>query len=259
MSFPRHFTEIKARKEEPEQRIDIAGYVRVGEMNEANKAQTNGYFRLADTADEYINHFEYTFGKEPTMIPVYFPTGNLDIIRLHQYEAWKDKRNHGYGDGEMFMVWNAPQKEMQLCSKGSDLFLTVDPKMWKEHLTLRFKIPNFPAEGFFVLKTGGADTSIPNILRSMNYMNQALGGIDNLLFFLIVEMGKSKMPGSTRRFPVIKLRSAYTAEQILKIQAGFTGGKLKREDLTSYLQIQEFLDKEGEKLPKEVKPRKLKA
>ena len=257
MSNPRHFTSIQARKEEPEERPDIAGYIRVGEMSENGKPKTNGYFRMADTADEYINHFEYIYGDKPTMIPVYFPTDNLDIIRIHQFEWWKDKREYGYGDGVQFMVYSEPHKEKVLCEKGSPLFLTLDPKNWKEQLQIRFKIPNFPAEGFFVLKTGGAETSIPNIKKSMDFIHRSFGFIENMLFHLIVEMGKSKMPGSTRKFPVVKLRSAYTPEQIMKIQEALVRGLLKREEITSYLQIQDFLNEQGEKLPKAISKKKL--
>lgn len=259
MSNPQHFTSIQSRKNTPDERVDIAGYIRVGEMSPGGKPKINGFFRLADTADEYIDHFNHVFGQDPVMIPIYFPTSDKDVIRIHQYEWWKDRRCFGYGDGEQFMVFDKNTQQRELTQKGSDLFNTLDAKNWKEQMTLRFKIPNFPAEGFFVLKTGGADTSIPNILRSMNYIEQSFNGcLDNMLFWLIVEMGTSKMPGNTRKFPVVKLRSAYTAEQISLLQQAFVAGDLKRDHITSYIQIQEYLDLRQEKLPKTITGRKKK-
>ncbi len=263
MSFTKQFTSIQARKKDIQDRPDIAGYVRVGEPTSTGKGKVNGYFRLADTAEEFIEHFEFKYGKEPVMIPIYFPTNDKDITRIWQYEWWKDKRMWGYGDGINFMVWNPARKGYEPCTPADDLFQTLEYKYWSEQMTLRFKIPGFPAEGFFVLKTGGADTSIPNIKKSMDYVELCFNGeLDHMLFYLMVEMGKSKMPGNTRKFPVIKLRSAYTIEQIHKLQHAFTSGDLKREEITSYLQIQKYLEESEElkptKIIKEKAPKKIK-
>lgn len=247
-NHPKEFSTIKSRIDgNNSYRPNILGYIRAGEMTEDKQAKGNNHFRMDSELDDIVARFYSQFSKEPNDIPVYFPyTDDPDDFtrvrtRIYQWEAWNEKRLHGYGDGETNMVWSAASKQYEKAVKGSPLFETIPHKWWKEYLTLRFHIPNMPA-GWYGFKTSGDKSSIPHILNFLTIEELEMGGYDNMLFYLTVKRSKqSTTPGSKAVYSVVKLRSAYTPEQKLIIKTAFTNGTLDRKDLHTYLQIEKLL------------------
>lgn len=250
MSYPKQFNGIKPQQgSNPLDRLDISGYVRIGEPRDDGKGKVNGYFRLTEAGDEYENHFKAMFGDQPKVMPIYFPTSNIDIIKCHQLEAYLDKRRWGYGDGHQFMIYDESTHQYQLTQKGTELYNRINPKLWKEQLTLRFRIPHFPGTGFYALKTGGANSSIPKILNSLEYVRMLMGGdIAHMLFFLKTRIVTKKEPGTTYRYAFVTLTSAYSPEQIMKIQKGIASGDLKPKEIVNYSQYAEYLMSQGDNL-----------
>lgn len=245
---PKQFTSIVQKKGgiDISRGANIMGYLRVGDpKEEGQKVKTNEFFRLDSEIDDLVEYFTATYGDEPNNIPIYFPTTDREFIQTWQFEAWKDKRKLGYSNGAVHMVYDHKANDFMPCEVGSDLHNTVPKKLWLEYLTIRFCIANMP-EGIFGFKTSGKDTTIPKILASLQIAEMTMNGFENQLFYLNVKKSKqSNTPGSNIIYPIITIRSAYTAEQKLLIKQAFTDGTLNRDELFTYLQLDEVLAAKG--------------
>ena len=198
-------------------KMAVIGKICIGE-----KAQTASgkerpialdYFK-ARADEQYAKLFREEYSEKPTTIPVVFVSEDMAQSCPCFYElrdgAGKRVAN---GDGVTFNVATKLNDNTV-----SDLVVTppdIDKWMndlertsggkWKEVLVLRFIIPNIPILGVWEFRTGGDDSTIPNIVGTIDTVKAMAGRISGIPFDLSVKIVKSDKAGSSSKYPVVSL------------------------------------------------------
>ncbi len=211
---------IQRRINEETQRtagLGVVGKIKIGEMvNAANgksRPSSLDYFR-ADAPEQYARFFRDYYSDKPNKITVVFLSNDMNEVCRNFYEL----RNSGggrvaYGDGTTFFVATTQGdnlvKDVVVVPQNPQAWMNeVEQKSggkWKERLVLRFAIPAIPVLGVWEFSTHGNNSTIPNIVGTIDTMLEMAGRIAGIPFDLIVEKVKSDKAGSKSVYPVVKI------------------------------------------------------
>lgn len=171
------------------------------------------YFRV-NADDQYAKLFTAAYGERPTKIPIFFVSDDKGQSCPNFMEL-RDKagKRVAKGDGEQFEVATKNSdgtvsdiivRPDNLDKWMNDLERSVGG-VWKEVLVLKFVIPNIPILGVWEFRTGGKDSSILNIVSTIDTVVEMAGRLKGIPFDLSVEIVKSDKSGSTSKYPVVSL------------------------------------------------------
>jgi hypothetical protein len=171
------------------------------------------YFRV-NADDQYAKLFTAAYGERPTKIPIFFVSDDKGQSCPNFLEL-RDKagKRVAKGDGEQFEVATKNSdgtvsdiivRPDNLDKWMNDLERSVGG-VWKEVLVLKFVIPNIPILGVWEFRTGGKDSSILNIVSTIDTVVEMAGRLKGIPFDLSVEIVKSDKSGSTSKYPVVSL------------------------------------------------------
>lgn len=211
--------------------LPIIGKLKIGEK----KKNASGveypvsldYFK-AD--GKYAPIFEETLGKEVKKLRVAFISDDINDVCNERFESWDNGVVRGFkygeGDGHVFRVYNNKTKKYEECTKDDE---KVRSLKWQAILTLRFVVLDLPGiMGQWQLTTRGSASSIPNIVKSFDFVKQKAGTIIGLPFDLIIEKTQGKMMFGdkiqTTNFPVINLIPNFTEDNIKAVREFISKG-----------------------------------
>jgi len=194
--------------------IPVIGKIKIG-YKKANGVPTSTDYFIP--TGNYTKIFYDQLGENPKEIEIIFPSDNLSQVCSERYEIRTTKkydgvggRLFGYGDGENFVIWSKENcfKEINI-KENKDIMEQISKYLqteWKIHLTLRFIITKIrKVLGLWQFDTFGAETSIPSIVDTFDFVKNEVGYISMIPFDLKVEKVKSQKVGSKNAFPIVSL------------------------------------------------------
>lgn len=135
---------------------------------------------------------------------------------FERYELRKGSKRYAWGDGETFHAWSEAAKAYQQITKAQEPGLgkrlafeageNGKPAEWQTMLTLRFLIlPLKSVWGCWSFSTKAEASSIPAIVAAYDSVKAIAKTVIGVPFDLTVQMVTSQKPGSSSKFPVVKL------------------------------------------------------
>jgi hypothetical protein len=209
----------------------VIGKIKIGEKkpsaNGGERPSAIDYFKpFADGMYEKL--FREAYGEKPTTIPIFFVSDDMAQSCPYFFElrdgAGKRVAN---GDGVTFNVATKMQDNTvsdlvvsppDIDKWMNDLERTSGGK-WKEVLVLRFIIPNIPILGVWEFRTGGDDSTIPNIVGTIDTVKAMAGRISGIPFDLSVKIVKSDKAGSSSKYPVVSLVCNISEESARRVKS----------------------------------------
>jgi Recombination directionality factor-like len=213
----------------------VIGKIKIGEkkpsQNGGERPSAIDHFKPFSDG-RYEKLFRDAYGEKPKTIPVFFVSDDISQSCPHFFELRDSTgKRVANGDGVTFNVATKNQDNTV-----SDLVVSpqdIDKWMndlertsggnWKEILVLRFIIPDIPILGVWEFRTGGDDSTIPNIVGTIDTVKAMAGRISGIPFDLSVKMVKSDKAGSSSKYPVVSLVcniSTESAELVAKLPTG---------------------------------------
>jgi len=197
--------------------LGVVGKIKIGELIPTGNGKTRptslDYFR-PDAPEQYARFFREYYSDKPNKITVVFLSNDMNEVCKNYYELRDGSGGRiAYGDGNTFFVATKQGDNMV-----KDVVITPqNPKVWmdeseqrsggkwRERLVLRFAIPAIPVLGVWEFSTHGNNSTIPNIVGTIDTMLEMAGRIAGIPFDLIVEKVKSDKSGSKSVYPVVKI------------------------------------------------------
>jgi len=211
---------IQRRINEQEQRsagLGVVGKIKIGEMvatgNGKNRPSSLDYFR-ADAPEQYARFFRDYYSDKPNKITVVFLSNDMNEVCKNYYELRDGSGGRiAYGDGTTFFVATKQGdnmvKDVVMTPQSPQAWMNEAEQKsggkWRERLVLRFAIPALPILGVWEFSTHGNNSTIPNIVGTIDTMLEMAGRIAGIPFDLIVEKVKSDKAGSKSVYPVVKI------------------------------------------------------
>jgi len=183
------------------------------------------YFR---PTGNFANQFTALFGDKPKSLQVAFVSNNINEVCNEQFESWDKGKRYGYGDGEVFTVFdNATGKYIENVPATDK---RVKSLKWDRTLTLRFVLLKMTGVlGYWSWTTKAKEVSIPSITKSFDLVMDKAGSIIGFPFEMTIEMKKSYTPGETRTYPVVSLIPSFGDENMEAVRNYIeAGGNLNR-------------------------------
>lgn len=183
------------------------------------------YFR---PTGNFSNQFTKLFGDKPKSLQVAFISDNIKEVCNEQFESWDKGKRYGYGDGEVFTVFDASS------GKYVDGVLASDKRVkalkWDRTLTLRFVLLKMTGVlGYWSWSTKAKEVSIPSITKSFDLVMERAGSIIGFPFNFTIEMKKSYTPGEAKTYPVVSLIPSFTEENMEAVRSYIeAGGNMNR-------------------------------
>lgn len=207
--------------------LPIIGKLKIGDKKK--NAQGTEYPVSLDyfKADgKYAELFHEKLGAEPRKIRVAFLNDNINDICNERFESWDNGKVRGFkygeGDGVNFTVYDAAQKKYVPATKDDEI---VKALKWQSVLTIRFVALDLPGiMGQWQLTTRGVNSSIPNIVKSFDFVKEKAGTIIGLPFDLTITKNSGRQLNNTgsgvqtTNFPVINLIPNFTEESVLAVR-----------------------------------------
>jgi hypothetical protein len=212
-------------------KMAVIGKIKIGEKkpsaNGGERPSAIDYFKpFADGMYEKL--FSEAYGEKPTTIPIFFVSDDMAQSCPYFFElrdgAGKRVAN---GDGVTFNVATKMQDNTvsdlvvsppDIDKWMNDLERTSGGK-WKKVLVLRFIIPNIPILGVWEFRTGGDDSTIPNIVGTIDTVRAMAGRISGIPFDLSVKIVKSDKAGSSSKYPVVSLVCNISEESARRVKS----------------------------------------
>lgn len=176
----------------------------------------------------FASLFNTVYGVKPTKLSVCFISDNLEEVCNERYESWVKGKRWGWGDGNVFTVYDEATKAYV-----SDVPAT-DPRVkalkWDIMLTLRFVLLEMKGVlGYWTFTTKAKATTIPSVVKAFDFVTSRAGTIIGFPFNLIVEKKSGYAPGEARNYPVVTLVPNFSQESIDMV-AGYleAGGELNK-------------------------------
>lgn len=222
---------VSGKAHESKTTLPIIGHIAIGGKTKS----TNGkeiptsldYFRARGKGGEpckYEKQFTDAFGDKPTKIPIAFISDDIEEVCNQQFECWKGGKFWGKGDGVNFHVYDPSRKEYVNVTKESPLVTSLATD-WKERLTMTFVIPAISGVlGVWKFTTSGSKSTIPEIVKTFDFIKEKMGTIRLVPFELMVENNTGRNPGETRQWKSVKLIPAFTEDNINAIRGLLTSG-----------------------------------
>lgn len=218
--------------------LPIIGYISIGEKatNKTGKEHpvSLNYFRVRGkngTTCQYEKQFYDALGERPTKIPIAFISDDVSEVCNNIFQCYIKGKYWGSGDGETFRVFD-PQSDPK--KPVSDRYVTVGKDhplvtslrgSWKERLDMTFVIPAIKGVmGVWKFSTGGVKTTIPEIVKTFDFVRQQAGTIRMFPFDLVVEENTGHTPDEIRQWKSIKLVPSFGESSIMEIKSWLQGG-----------------------------------
>lgn len=230
------------------------GYIRTGIIDEkTQKGKPLDHFHLVPANKfhtQYISDFKKSYGDKPSILPLFFYSSEAGHAYTNQHEVYLNKELLAYSDGRRVAILHPLRKQWVYLDKEEILKLPetddikkqwnylAQRKLWRESIEIKFFLKNFPALGLFTYKSIGIESTIPNILRTIDGLTAKLGGFHNILCYLVMHIGHK--PGTPRKYVAVDLIPAYSLEQIHAISLGINAGTLDL-DRNSYMDIDQYV------------------
>jgi len=185
------------------------------------------YFRATG---KFANQFTSLFGDKPTELHIAFVSNDINEVCNERYEAWDKGKRLGYGDGEIFTVWNPTAGAYESGLSKDDPKVKALGKLWSQMLTLRFVLLKMKGVlGYWTFETKAKETTIPSIVKAFDMVMERSGSIIGFPFSLVVEKVQSYTPGIAKNYPIVKLIPNFTEETIEQVRSYVeAGGALNR-------------------------------
>lgn len=203
------------------------GRIKVGMKTERGLPTSLDYFRASG---DFANRFTTLFGDKPTELKVAFVSNNIEEVCNEQYEAWDKGKRLGWGNGEVFSVWN-PQGGKDGKGAYEHDIVATDPRVIaiKKHfartLTLRFVLLEMKGIlGYWTFQTKAKETTIPSIVQAFDMVLARSGSIIGFPFSLMVKKVQSYTPGMAKNYPIVQLVPNFTEETIEAVRAYVESG-----------------------------------
>jgi len=223
--------------------LPVIGKIKIGEL----KVSQNGksypssidYFRC-DANASYVELYTGFFGEKPITLPIVFPSNDTNDFLSHLYEL-RDSAGKMYAksDGQSIAVATKSNadgavyfheysaQELKKQFGGLDAAMTLlreksGGTAWRERLSLKFIILRLPILGLFQFDTSGDDTTIPQLIKVIDTVQESAGRIMFIPFDLCLKIAKSDKSGDTRKYPVVSLVCNLSPESIELLNA-YTG------------------------------------
>lgn len=183
------------------------------------------YFR---PTGNFANQFTKLFGEKPQSLQVAFISDNLKEVCNEQFESWDKGKRFGWGDGELFTVWDAKTSKYINDVPATDA--KVKALKWDRTLTLRFVLLKMTGVlGYWSWSTKAKEVSIPSITKSFDLVRERAGSIIGFPFNFTIEMKKSYTPGEAKTYPVVSLIPSFTEENMEAVRNYIeAGGSMNR-------------------------------
>ncbi len=203
------------------------GRIKVGMKTERGFPTSLDYFRASG---DFANRFVSLFGDKPTELKVAFVSNNIEEVCNEQFEAWDKGKRLGWGNGEVFTVWN-PQGGKD--GKGAyveglpadDPSVKAIRKLFARTLTLRFVLLEMKGVlGHWTFQSKAKETTIPTIVKAFDMVMERSGSIVGFPFSLMVKKVQSYSPGAARNYPIVQLVPNFTEETIEAVRAYVESG-----------------------------------
>jgi len=186
------------------------------------------YFR---PTGNFANQFTKLFGEKPQSLQVAFISDNLKEVCNEQFESWDKGKRFGWGDGEIFTVFDPSIGKSGSYVENVD---AKDPRVkalkWDRTLTLRFVLLKMTGVlGYWSWSTKAKEVSIPSITKSFDLVVDRAGSIIGFPFNFTIEMKKSYTPGEAKTYPVVSLIPSFNDENMEAVRNYIeAGGNLNR-------------------------------
>lgn len=172
--------------------------------------------------------FNQLYGTKPTKLSVCFISDNLEEVCNERYESWVKGKRWGWGDGNIFTVYDETSKTYVKNVPAADP--RIKALKWDIILTLRFVLLEMKGVlGYWTFATKAKATTIPSVVKSFDFVTSRAGTIIGFPFNLIVEKKTGYNPGEARNYPVVTLVPNFSQESIDMV-AGYleAGGELNK-------------------------------
>lgn len=204
------------------------GKIKTGMKSAKGYPMSLDYFRATGS---FANEFTKLFGEKPTSLQIAFISDDLNEVCNERFESWDKGKRYGYGDGEMFTVFDSTVGE-----KGGyvENVPATDKRVralkWDRTLTLRFVLLKMKGVlGYWSYQTKAKEVTIPSIVKSFDLVKDKAGTVVGFPFNLMVEKRTGYSPGDPKSYPVVSLVPNFSEENIEMVRNYIeAGGQMNR-------------------------------
>lgn len=237
---------IASRKQESTaSTLPEIGKIKIGEKvtNSAGKEYPKSldYFKATGNfAGEFIRIYK----EKPTKLSVVFISDNLGEVCNERYESWVKGKRYGWGNGEVFTIWDGGEKKYIENIPKSDE--RVKKLAWDVMLTLRFVLLEMKGiMGYWTFATKAKATTIPSIVKAFDFVRERAGTIVGFPFNLIVEKKTGYSPEEARNYPIVSLVPNFSQDAIDMVAQYVQQGGNINSLTTKMIQQKELLLTDG--------------
>lgn len=197
--------------------LGTVGHIRIGEKatnaNGKEYPTSLDYFK-PDAPEQYLQFFRTAFGDKPAKITITFLSNDIGDVCRQFYELRDGSGGRmAYGNGVTFYVatkqGDGTVKDVVTTPPDVDKWMkameTTAGKPWRERLVLKFAIPQIPVLGLWEFSTHANNSTIPNIIGTIDTVCEMAGRLAGIPFDLIIEKVKSDKAGSKSVYPVVTM------------------------------------------------------
>ncbi len=221
------------------------GKIKIGEKKKNSSGveypSALDYFRATGN---FANEFTTIYGQKPTKLSVVFITYNLQEVCNERYESWVKGKRWGWGDGEIFTVWDSEVKKYIDNIPAKDA--RVVKLKWDIMLTLRFVLLEMKGiMGYWTFQTKAKATTIPSVVKAFDFVKDKAGTIIGFPFNLIVEKKTGYSPEDPKSYPVVSLVPNFSQESIEMVSQYLAAGGEVNKLTTTMIQQKQVLQIEN--------------
>lgn len=200
------------------------------------------YFRATGN---FTPQFNTIYGSKPTKLSVVFISDDLSEVCNERYESWVKGKRWGWGDGEIFTVYDESSKTYIEVPKSDT---RVQKLKWDIMLTLRFVLLEMKGiMGYWTFATKAKATTIPSVVKAFDFVKGRAGTIVGFPFNLIVERKVGYNPGEARNYPVVTLVPNFSQEAIEMVSNYLEAGGEVNKLTTKMIEQKQVLELEAPK------------
>lgn len=197
--------------------LGTVGHIRIGEKAKNSNGKeyptSLDYFK-PDAPEQYTQFFRAAYGDKPAKITITFLSNDINDVCRQFYELRDGAGGRiAYGNGVTFYVatkqGDGSVKDVVTTPPDVDKWMkameTTAGKPWRERLVLKFAIPQIPVLGLWEFSTHAENSTIPNIIGTIDTVFEMAGRLAGIPFDLLIEKVKSDKAGSKSVYPVVTM------------------------------------------------------